>query len=212
MTPITVTVTLAAASANNIALSQTPAGAGNLTLSGSTVSNGVATLDAQRQVIVTSAGNDTTKTFTVYGTNASNVPIQQSIAGGNAGAVATSLSFLTVTRVAVSAATASTVTVGTNTTGSSDWKMFPWHMPVANTTFQSSVSGSATYNIETTNDDFATPATPTTIPRVSPTSTTGATGNTSSDISIPWRGWRVTVTSGTGVVTTTAIQAGLTAG
>src|SRR6266704_2284283 len=66
MRPITVTVgPLAAASANNIALSQTPASAGALTLNGSLVTAGVAILDSPRRILITTA--DTTHTFTLIG-------------------------------------------------------------------------------------------------------------------------------------------------
>ena len=65
MQPISVTVgPLDAADDNGIAQSQTTAGAADLTLNGALVSGGVATFDSPRQVIITSAGNDTGVTFT----------------------------------------------------------------------------------------------------------------------------------------------------
>src|SRR6185437_3174379 len=119
MRPVTISKTLAAASANNIALSQSPAGAGNLTLNGAAVAAGVATLDTQRRVLITSAGTDTGITFTVYGGNQSGSAISETVAGGSLGIpVSTTQDFLTVTRVAASGASASTVTVGTSGVGS----------------------------------------------------------------------------------------------
>src|ERR1700692_2947068 len=66
MRPITVSVgPLAAASANNIALSQTPGAAGALILNGSLVVGGVAILDNPRRILATTA--DSTHTLTVVG-------------------------------------------------------------------------------------------------------------------------------------------------
>jgi hypothetical protein len=105
---------LSAAVANNIALSQTPAGAGNLTLNGSLVTGGVAILDTPRRAIVTSAGNDSGVTFTAYGTDWSGQALQASVAGAPIGAADFGVSFATITRITTSAATAGAITVGTN--------------------------------------------------------------------------------------------------
>ena len=51
--------------ADSISQSQTPSGAGNLTINGAKASGGVATFDSARQVTITSAGNDSARTFTV---------------------------------------------------------------------------------------------------------------------------------------------------
>lgn len=155
--PITTTVTLAAASANNIALSQAVGGAGNLTLNGSTVSGGVATLDAPRRVGITSAGNDSGITFTVYGTSRSQQGggvQQETITGANIGVAVTTQDFATVTRIAASAAAAGNVTAGTTATGSGPW--VPWDMD--RTPFQLSAwgavqSGSPTWQVDITYDD-----------------------------------------------------------
>ena len=106
---------LATAAANNVALSQTPLAAGNLTLNVSLVVGGVDFLDQPRHVIVTSAGNDSAITFTAYGTDISGQALQASVAGAAIGVADFGVSFATVTRIAVSAATAAAVTVGTNT-------------------------------------------------------------------------------------------------
>jgi hypothetical protein len=105
---------LAAASANNIALTQTPLAAGNITLNGALVVGGVATLDRPRRVIVTSAGNDSTVTFTAYGTDFSGQALVASVSGAAIGAADFGVSFATITRITTSAATAAAITVGTN--------------------------------------------------------------------------------------------------
>lgn len=151
--PSVVTLQLAAASANAIALSQTPLSASNLTLAGALATAGVATMDVPRRVLVTAAGNEATKTFTVYGTDRNGNAITDTVTGLNISSGYTALDFATVTRVAVSAATAGAVTVGTNGVGSSAWVLddpfkFHWALAVA-----VSLSGTVTYTVEHTYDD-----------------------------------------------------------
>ena len=106
--------------ANNICLSQTPSGAGNLTLNGSLASTGspvVANLGQNLPIYITSAGNDSSVTFTVTGYiyNGLGGPfsVTEVITGANASTVSSTKSYMTITQIAVSGATASTVTVGT---------------------------------------------------------------------------------------------------
>ena len=114
MRPKTITLTMATADRNGISLSQSPSGAGNLTITGYYASGGVATLDVPRHVSVYSASGDTGRTFTVYGTNRYGVSISETIVGPAAGATAKGTkNFKTVTRVAVDDATAGNVEIGT---------------------------------------------------------------------------------------------------
>ena len=161
MQPITVTVgPLASASANNIALSQTTAGAANLTLNGSIVVNGVAVLDEPRQILVTNVGNDSALTFTVYGTWIGGQTISETLQGTSGSSVATTLDFSTVTRVAVSGATSvSGVTVGTNGVAGSRWVRFDDFAP-GQITVQGDVSGTVNYTVQTTLEDPNDPFNP----------------------------------------------------
>lgn len=112
---------LAAASANNIAQSQDPSGAGNLTLNGSAVSGGVATLDNARRVGITSASDDSALTFTITGTDRYGRAQTEIVTGasGTPSTVAESKKdFLTVSNVAVSG-NSGAVTVGTTAKASS---------------------------------------------------------------------------------------------
>ena len=213
--PTSFTKTIAAASANNIALSQTPAGAGNLTINGSAASGGVATLDTQRRLIITSAGNDSGRTFTVYGTNGHGLAIVDQFAGANAAAAQSNLDFLTVTRIAVDAATAGAVTAGTNTTGSSHWVRVNQHIdPIAIFIQCDIASGTPTYQIDYTMDDFWTPAPPvgvavTPVPKAYTSTLSAQTGAANLTLTIPCSGWRVTLTA-IGGVSVKADQAGIT--
>ena len=157
MHPIATTVTLVAAVTNGVALSQSLAGAGDLTLNGSLVSGGVATFDAPRRVGITSAGNDSGITWTITGTSRpeqGSITFSETIAGADAGTAQTTQDFATVTSIAGSGATASTVTAGTTSTGSGPW--VPWDQ--YQTDFQVScagfvLSGSPTWTVEYTYDD-----------------------------------------------------------
>jgi hypothetical protein len=103
-----------ALSANGIALTQTLAAAGALTLNGARVAAGrtYAALDVPRRVTITSAGDDSGITFTVRGADIYGRAMSQVVTGANAGAATTLKAFSTVVSVTASAATAAAVTVG----------------------------------------------------------------------------------------------------
>jgi hypothetical protein len=209
MRPVVLTKTLVAASVNTIAQSQSLGAAGNLTLNGSAASGGVATLDTQRRVLITSAGNDSGISFSVFGATDSGTAIQETVTGANAGAVATNQDFATVTLVAASGATASTVQVGTNSTGSTRWLLTDQHLTPGNISLGGTVSGSVTYVAEYTYDDFlnlAAGAYP--LPRTV-LGLTNVTTSTDAQLGYPVKGVRLTINAGTGAVTLTVTQAGL---
>ncbi len=213
MIPVAISKALTAADDDGISLSQTPLAAGNLTITGAFAAGGVATLDTQRRVIATWAGADAARTLTIYGTSESGQAIVEVIAGANTGIVATLNDFFTITRIAVDAATAGAVKVGTNTTGSTRWVNANWHIAPFSLGVEMNVSGTLTYGLEYTLDDFYTPggwagAAPAQ-PRVRQTTVTGAAGNASYNFASPIRGWRLTVASGTGTVLAEGIQAGI---
>ncbi len=214
--PVIMTKVLTAASANCISTSQTPLAAGNLTITGTAATGGVATLDAARRVIVTSAGNDSARTFTIYGTGHSDNPQTEAITGGNVAAASTVNDFKTVTRIAVDDATAGAVIAGTNTIGSTGWKMPAYALTPFSLRIDTTVSGTVNYAIEYTLDDFARPASfsqgPADAIRVRSTVVTGAVAGASLTMDSPVRGWRVTIASGTGSVITEAMQAGISIG
>jgi hypothetical protein len=214
--PITRTLALAAASANNIALSQAgPTGAGNLTLNGSTVTGGVATLDAARRVLFTPAGAEATNgtIWTIYGTNRSGAAIQEAVTGvNNPATVGTSQDFKTVTRIAVNKTQAGNVTVGTSAVGSTNWVMLNNATTPMNAGVNVTVSGVITYTVEYTYQDPNTLTTLGTFPTVFSLATmTGQTGTLDSTFTTPVWGIRATQTAFTnpGNLTLTVLQAGI---
>ena len=113
MRQITKKLTTGAAVGNAVCAAQQPLGAGALTINGANATAGVATFPAAYAVSVTSNGNDSTRTFTITGTDAAGNTVSQTITGPNNTTVFTTLAFKTVTRVTISAASVGTsITVG----------------------------------------------------------------------------------------------------
>lgn len=199
---------------DGIAQNQTPGAAGNLTLNGALVVNGVAILTVSgqaRQVLLTSAGNESGKTVTLYGTDANGAAQSESFAGPNTTATST-LHYQTITRIAVSAAFSGNVKAGTNGVATSRWmKLDAWALP--QTAIQCTASGTVNYTVQQTLDDPNSPTNP-----VSPVNVTwvshpdsalvGATGTVQGNYAYIPTWMRVLLNSGTGTVTTTVTQSG----
>ena len=200
--PIITTVTLAAASANGIATSQALAAAGALVLNGTSVSGGIATLDAPRRILITSAGNDSGINFTITGKarpEQGGVIQSETIKGGNAVAVATTQDFATVTSIVASGAVATTVTAGTNGTGSGPW--VPWDTQTVDfqvSVFGAVVSGNPTYQLDYTYDDVFGTWLPAGVPfprALTSGTLVGLTGNAEGALTNPIRASRLTLTA-----------------
>lgn len=209
MRTVSLTKNLIAASVNCVSLAQTKAAAGNLVLNGGSVVAGVATLDTQRRVLITSDGNDSGVTATITGTNQAKQPISESLTMANAGAVASTLDFLSVGTVAVSGAIANHVTIGTNGTGSTPFLMPNFHLTPFDVDIDTQLTGSVTYSIETTQDDYFTAASPTVKPNVVAV-LNAATAAAQIGLESAVRGYRYTITSGTGTLAAQSTQAGIT--
>lgn len=233
--PSVVIIQLAASSSNAIALSQTPLAAGALTLNGALVASGVATMDAPRRVLISTAGADAARTFTITGTgrasfgaafNGGPVISETVTAIPNGTSKFSVQDFATVTSVTVDAATAGAVTVGTNGTGSSEWVSDDilrsnWNLAV----WVTIVSGSVTYTVEHTPDDVNTPLpTLTTKPQQfsteprsfsppgawpDPTLNGATTSGVTTFIGQPIMAHRLTITNGTGQAVMQSIQSGI---
>lgn len=215
------TLTLAAASANNISASQTPTFPANFLINGSAATNGVATLDVARRVIITTTDN--THTATVTGTDRNSNIFSETITL-NGGAAASNHDFLTITKVSTNAQITAAATIGTNTTGSSApilLDQFPTPGMIA--VHPVLVSGSATFSIECAVDDFGPTwdlnnnqpnwftnpvgliATAAATPAAAVFS--GLTATNNGVINQPLSLIRLTITTGTGVVSLTVLQA-----
>ena len=110
------------------------------------------TLDNPRQVLITSAGNDSGVFFTVSGTGPSG-PMSETVRGANAGTVLTNNLFKAVYAVSASNPTASSVTIGTASA--------PWYSPMlrmdewadAQLGIQVGVTGVVSYLVQTSFDE-----------------------------------------------------------
>ncbi len=191
---------------HNIATTQTPGAAGNLTLAGTAVSGGVATLvsSGAALVTITSAGDDHTKTFTIYGTDESGIPQSEGLAGANIGVATSTLYYQTVTRIAVSAATAGAVTAGMSGVGVTRWVNFNIHAQPTNISVGYDTTGTVNYTAQYTYDDPSSVTKIWTDSRVS-----AATGDLDTTYNDPVAAIRVLLNSGSGTVAMTAIQAGI---
>jgi hypothetical protein len=212
MRPIIASVgPLAAASANNISLSQTPAGAGALTLNGSLISGGVATLDNPRRVLITTA--DTTHAFTVTGATPTGAAISEVVGPIATGTAYTAQDFKTVTSVTINGGATAAVTVGTNGVASTPWvRLDEWANP--HTSIQCNVAGTVNYTVQFSNDDPNDPTNPV-IPSAMAWINTNdpngvaAVASILTNLLFTSRYVRTLLNSGTGSVAMTVIQAGV---
>lgn len=211
MQSISVTVgPLASASANAICLSQTPGGAGALLLNGALVTGGVAILDKARRVLITCAGNESSRTFTIVGTAANGSSLTETITGPNTTTAQSVLDYKTVTSITISGAAAGAITVGTSGVASSPWVRFDDFAP-SNISLQCNVTGTVNYTVQTTLDDPNDPRNPVTPANVtwvdtSDTALVAATATKQSNFLFAPKFVKVTLNSGTGSVASTFLQ------
>ncbi len=156
MRPVVQSRQLDAADANGIFLDQQIGGAGNLTLNGTFVTGGVATLDVQRRVELESAADLSGINFTITGTDEQGRAISETIIGPNAGLSSTALDFLTITQIAVSAAVGTDVEGGTNTVGGSIPIPIDIYLAPTNIGLMVTVIGTVDVTVQHTFDDIFT--------------------------------------------------------
>lgn len=208
--PIFVSLTLPVAAATGIAQAQSTGGAANLTLNGSLVSGGVATLSPAQRVGVASTGNNSGVSFTITGTGRGGSSLVETITGPNNSTVYTTQDFLTVTSIAASGATTGNVTAGTVGVGSTRWIGLSYQIAPAHVSVGCTVTGSVTYTVEYTYDTVANLPDGTTYAKVFPvTEMTGLTATADGNITFPVQACRATITAGTGTLDVAVLQAGI---
>ena len=153
---VTFTKALVAASATNIAASQAAVAGTPLTLNGSAVVAGVAVLDTQRRVLITSTSATETAVVTIFGTNQQGTAISETDTfSGSSTTLVSNLDFLTITKIVPSGTIVGSLSAGTNTTGSSPWWSVNYQnsAPVNVSAGFQILSGTVTYQVEYTLDD-----------------------------------------------------------
>lgn len=146
--PKIVAIVPAAASTNDICLSQTRASAGALTLNGAKAGT---TLAFARQLEVTSSANIAARVFTIVGTDANGRSITDTVTGVNNNSVSTTKYFATVSSVSVDASfSPNNVTVGT--TEALATKMYPLdhYDEIAAQVAVELTAGTATWSVQET--------------------------------------------------------------
>lgn len=139
----TTTVIGDATDADSIALSQTPAAAGNLTLTALAATgwtNG-------HLITFTSVGDISARVFTIYGTDSDGLSITDTVTSINTTGVTTKY-FKTVTRIAVDALCATALTVGNNTLSASAIIVPDIHISPFEIAAQLEFSGTATSKLQ----------------------------------------------------------------
>lgn len=150
----TMSLALPAAVATGIATAQSGTSGTSLTINGSLATAGVANLVTPQRVIVTSAGDDSNKTFSIVGTDRYGRAQTETLTGAN-GVATTKKDFLTVTAIIPSANTASTVTSGTVGIGSTVPLVVDAFINGSLYGASTTVTGTANYTIEKSSDDLA---------------------------------------------------------
>jgi hypothetical protein len=200
---------LTAASANAICLSQTPLAAGSLTINGALASGGAATLDVARRVLITSAANDSARSFVVTGTDYSGGVISETVTPGPNPSVFTNLDFKTVTSITVDAATAGAITVGTNGVASSQPIPLDIHGR-PEVSLQVAVTGTVNYTLSQSLDNPWTNTNPNTWTWLAhpDANLVAATASKQGNYAYVPAMTRITLNSGTGSVKYTIVQSG----
>lgn len=194
---------LAAAVSNGISVSQSLSAAGNLTITGSLATAGVATFDVARRVGITSAGNDASLVWTITGTDRNGRAQSETLAGANMGVAQSTRDFLTVTQIAGSKATGSTVTAGSTGTASTAPYIIDYFATTANYTAMVQNAGGSTWSLEFSNNDIS-PNYDLTVENplwMAPTAVSGISAtSTQAAIQGPYVMCRLTLTAGTSLV------------
>lgn len=148
--PKRVSFTPVTQAADNIALSQTPAGAGNLVLNGALAVGGVIPAQTLGYIIgFTSAGNLSARTFTITGTDPDGKAQTENVTGPNANTVVSTKFFRSISSIAIDAAAGAALTVGTvNTTLSAVTPSYCIDIYSKDTSVAVDISGTINYDVQ----------------------------------------------------------------
>lgn len=155
---ITQTITLSAAVGNAVCASQTPTGAGALTINGANASGGVYTApnSTPRHLSITTAANESAKTFTITGTDRNGAAMTYSTLGADTATTTVyPVNFNTITSVTVSAATAGAITVGFAAAANTGWVPLDRHSSdVIGLSAKLTTDAGLTFTLQTTTADL----------------------------------------------------------
>lgn len=207
MRPVRITRALLTADDNGIATLQQLGAAGDLTLNGALVAGGVALLTSQRKVGMFAGGNIATVIFTVYGTDWAGNSITDTITGINSSTVSTTLDFLTVTRIAASAAFVTDVIAGTTGVGASQPIPLDLYLDPFNVSLTIDITGTISVTAQYTTDAVLTSSGP--FLWFDHSDLTAKAADSIGTIISPVSAVRLLTNSGTGSAVFTVTQAGV---
>lgn len=207
MRQIVSSLQLSAAVNNAVCLDQTRVGAGALTINGANAVAGVAIFNAAYTVTITSTGNDSSRTYTITGTNAAGNALSETITGPNTTTVATTGAFLTVTGVSVvGGGTIGTVRVGFAAPGVTAPLPLDIHGR-PDVSLQVVVTGTVTWTVQQSLDNPFNINMPTYLDHPDPNMVAQTVNRQGNYAYVP-ASVRLRITSGTGRATLTIIQSG----
>jgi hypothetical protein len=202
------TIALAGADTNYIAESQTPLGAGNLTLTAAAAAL-VSTSAKPRYGLLISidcAGADAGRTFTVTGTAPGGATQSETMAGSNGSQTLSTLYYESVTSIAVDAATAGAVIAGIRQTGATAWMPLDIYDPNSSTAISVNITGTLNYSVQYTNEDpFDTSITPVAISHPVAALVAASADQIGQTVNI-LRAVRLLINSGSGTALMTIVQ------
>lgn len=195
--------------ADGICASQTPAAGGeqSLTINGALASDGAVTLTSAHKVDITSAGNDSGRTFTIVGKGERDITVTEQVTGANAGTATSTNYFSSITSITVDDDTAGAVTVGVNGAASSGWIPCDHNRTPFSLSFRCTVTGTVNYTVQDTLDDVQDKDA--TIVGTDHPFVAGETTTDDGTYDSPIRAVRCITASGDGSVEFDLIQAGL---
>lgn len=149
----TIDIDLDNVDADGVCKSQTPSAGGALTLNGDLGT----TLDYARILVLTTADDETGRTFTFTGTDADGNTISEAVTGVNNSTAVTTKFYKTISSIVVDAATAAAITVGTvATTLSAADKTRPLNWRASRAPqYIVNVTGTINYTIQETFDSLS---------------------------------------------------------
>jgi hypothetical protein len=184
---------------------------GSVALNGSLVGAGAAVLATPQRVLITTA--DSTTKFTIQGASADGSFITETVTS-NGTNVQSALDYASVTSITVNQLATAAVTVGTNGVGSTPWvRTDEWASNAVS--IQCDVTGTVNYTVQASNDDPNSPTNPV-VPSAmtwinsNDTDVVGATSSQLSNYLFSPAFVRVLLNSGSGSVTATVTQYGVT--
>jgi len=192
---------------------QTMNAAGNLLINGTMASNGTVVFpNYSRNVSIHSTANLTGVQFTVTGTFNGSIVVSDPVTGPNNTTVYTTEIFDSITQVHVDGGfDPDLVEIGTGQSGNTAWFNSNYNSTVLGLAIQVSTLGEITYSFETTLDDVTTIRDDNDLAIFEPIqSMTDATVGDLVNYTTPSRYSRIDISSGSGSLTATFLQQGIT--